>query len=396
MSTCQDLSEVPQLSLPKKEVLPEQQERRSSLNQEITRPLRIKEEPEELWRNQEEEHLQGPEEDDIIKFTFDPLLVKNEDSEENPQSPECLQQNTEEMETEADREDCEASEAVGCFQPETEYSSEVETDDSADWTKTTEHQSGLNSVKNIKRTRRKSDKKSHCCSVCGKTFSLRGHFTVHMRNHSGEKPYSCSVCGKRFSQKCSLPSHMRIHTGEKPFCCSECGKKFNKKSNLKSHMASHRGEKPFSCSDCGKKFTFRTNMIKHKIIHTGEKPFSCSECGKSYKYKSSLTSHTAQHRGEKLFSCSECGKKFAWSSQVARHKCVGGQAEELLQNQAEEKKDKETGADREDCKGSEAAKYFHPGRDFHLEIQVKTEDLSEAETGDSADWTKRQQNTSQV
>ncbi|XP_020502858.1 zinc finger protein 665 isoform X2 [Labrus bergylta] len=141
------------------------------------------------------------------------------------------------------------------LQPEIEVkiedSSEPETPDSdVDWKETTEHQSGLNSVKNITSKRLKTNKKSHCCSECGKTFHNKRNLCRHLRIHTGEKPFSCSVCGKRFNQKGNLTSHMLVHTGEKPFSCSVCGKTFKQKATLTKHVRIHTEEKPFSCSVC--------------------------------------------------------------------------------------------------------------------------------------------------
>ncbi|XP_041664332.1 uncharacterized protein LOC121523489 [Cheilinus undulatus] len=157
MSGFWDLSvfpvEVHQLSVSKVEVSPELLERSSSLNQEITEPPHIKEEPEELWSSQEGEHLQEPETADIIKFTFDPVPVKIEKDEEKPESSQLDQRQTEQMEREADGDNCGGPKEARYFDPErilqpeievkTEDSSEAETDDSADWRETTEHQTGL-------------------------------------------------------------------------------------------------------------------------------------------------------------------------------------------------------------------------------------------------------------
>ncbi|XP_041664766.1 uncharacterized protein LOC121523789 isoform X3 [Cheilinus undulatus] len=140
-------AEVLQLSVSEEEISPEQKSD-SSLNQEITEPPQIKEEPEDLWSSQEGEQLHGPENADIIKLTFVPVPVKVEEDEEKPQSAHLYQRQTEEMETETDGADFGKSGSAMYSDPErdlkpetgvkSEDSSEAETDDSADWGEATE------------------------------------------------------------------------------------------------------------------------------------------------------------------------------------------------------------------------------------------------------------------
>ncbi|XP_034747424.1 uncharacterized protein LOC117956459 isoform X1 [Etheostoma cragini] len=164
-------------------------------------------------------------------------------------------------------------------------SSDPETDDSADWKETREHQSALKSLTHDSRC-----KKPFRCSECGKSFGNNAHLKRHMITHTGEKPFSCSVCRKSFTQSESLKMHMRTHKGEKPFSCSVCKKSFTQRGNLKCHMKQHTGEKTFSCSVSKISFRLRSHLKHHMKQHTGEEPStSCvSDITKQQEWSSSV------------------------------------------------------------------------------------------------------------
>ncbi|KAM6925900.1 uncharacterized protein PEZ65_009510 [Lycodopsis pacificus] len=110
--------------------------------QEDPEPPHIKEDQEELWTSQEGEQLQGLEEADV-KFSFTP--VKSEDDEEEAQSSELHQRQTEQMETEADGEDCGRPEPDRNLDPDRhpEPDTDDKTGDSSepdDWKETREPQ----------------------------------------------------------------------------------------------------------------------------------------------------------------------------------------------------------------------------------------------------------------
>ncbi|XP_034717145.1 oocyte zinc finger protein XlCOF6.1-like isoform X1 [Etheostoma cragini] len=334
----------------KEKVPPEQQEWSSSLDQEDPEPPHIKEEQEELWTRREGEQVQGPEEAEMTKFLFTPVLVKSEDDEEEPQSLRLHQRQSERMKTESDGEDWRGQEPARYSDenrhPETDTvdktkgSSEPETEDDDNWTETRGPQSGLSSSKNAvekpfrcsecgrgfdKSGNLKRHMTSHTgekpfnCSICGEGFGQKVQLTQHMAHHTGERPFSCSVCKKSFMQSGYIQRHMRMHTGEKPFSCSVCEKRYFRKEGLETHMRTHTGERPFSCSVCKKSFAQTGNLQKHMRIHTGEKPFDCSVCGKTFSTKAQLTQHTMTHTGEKPFSCSVCGKTFSQKSVLRLH-----------------------------------------------------------------------------
>ncbi|XP_031164250.2 zinc finger and SCAN domain-containing protein 5B-like isoform X1 [Sander lucioperca] len=204
-----------------------------SPDQEDPERRHIKEEEEELCISQDREQLQAPDE--------------AEDDEEKPPSSQLRPSQTDEgreaehqqMETEADGEDCGGSEA----DPHSHLSSPPITGE-----------------------------KPFGCDVCEKRFSQRSYLQRHMRVHTGEKPFVCGVCQKRFSHNGNLHSHMKGHTGEKPFGCSVCEKRFSQRSHLQRHMRVHTGEKPFGCSVCEKRFSQSSNLQTHMRVHTGKKP----------------------------------------------------------------------------------------------------------------------------
>ncbi|XP_062235518.1 zinc finger protein 2-like [Platichthys flesus] len=319
---------IQQLMVNKEEVPPEEQHWSPLVDQEDPEPHHIQEEQEEPWTNQDGQQLQGLEEADI-KFTLTPVAVKSEEDEEKLKSSKLHR-----SETKKNRADCGGPEPArnsgpdGRLQPGPEDKTEdsSETEESEDhWMETREPQTGLNTRNNkqpLSDIGCKTEKKSLCCSECGRRFNQRGHLNIHMRIHTGEKPFSCSECGKRFNHRGHLNIHMRSHTGEKTFSCHECGKRFNQKGVLNIHKRIHTGEKPFSCSECGKRFSRRDSLNIHMRNHTGEKPFSCSDCCKRFSQRCDLNTHMRSHTGEKPFRCSECDKGFSHRGNLNTHKRI--------------------------------------------------------------------------
>ncbi|KAF1382143.1 hypothetical protein PFLUV_G00161400 [Perca fluviatilis] len=357
----------------------EHQECSSSVDlQEPEPPPHIKEEQEELWSSQEGEQLQGLEEADITKFPFTPVPVKSEDDEEEAQFSQLHQRQTQHMGTEADGEDCGGPEPARNYhphrplQPETEDSSEPETDDSADWKETREPQSALNSLKHDS-----TCKKPFSCSECGRRFGRKSNLYDHIRVHTREKRYSCGVCNKRFVWRSQVKKHKCVgrQSSQLPQSHTEENREAEPEPQSALNSLKHDSacKKRFSCSECGRKFGRKAHLRDHMRIHTGEKPFSCSVCQKSFRHGGGLRSHMVVHTREKIFSCSVCNNRFAQRTDVETHTCVGQM---------------ETEAEGEDCGGPEPARNSHPL--LQPETEDQTGDSSETETdpenGDSADW----------
>ncbi|XP_026205606.1 zinc finger protein 32-like [Anabas testudineus] len=223
------------------------------------------------------------------------------------------------IKTEADREDCGASEPdfdpAGCDGPlradpsDTEDSGDYWREAAALWSpEDTEGQRSANLSHELP--------PGLTCKVCGEAFQRKSPLLTHTSAH----PRDCGVCGKHLEHGDNLKLHLRVHR-ETSFCCSVCGQSFTLRGNLRTHMRIHSGERPFGCTVCGKSFGRRATLVRHVRSHTGEKPFTCTYCGRAFVEKGNLTVHLRTHTGERPYWCSTCDRRFSQLSCFYKHPC---------------------------------------------------------------------------
>ncbi len=80
------------------------------------------------------------------------------------------------------------------------------------------------------------DKLEEAVDALLNTSSSLSHTQLEVPIKTNQKPYECSLCTKSFSLKGDLEIHLRVQTGEKPYSCSQCIKSFSTLTNLKAHL----------------------------------------------------------------------------------------------------------------------------------------------------------------
>ncbi|KAH8384129.1 hypothetical protein KR009_012221 [Drosophila setifemur] len=133
------------------------------------------------------------------------------------------------------------------------------------------------------------------CDQCGKTFSERGNFNVHLTRHKGVKEFQCEECDRKEFTLHLLKLHVRIkHRGELPYMCKYCGQRFDNCNLRLKHERRHKESpvhRPHVCQVCGKAFMDKETLKFHGVVHTGEQAFHCELCKVNFNRKSSLGTH---------------------------------------------------------------------------------------------------------
>ncbi|KAH8349167.1 hypothetical protein KR084_011005, partial [Drosophila pseudotakahashii] len=139
------------------------------------------------------------------------------------------------------------------------------------------------------------DQKPYFCDQCGKTFSERGNFNVHLTRHKGTKEFQCQECDRKEFTQHLLNLHVRVkHRGELPYVCKYCGQRFDNCLKRLFHERNHKespDHRPYVCPICKKGFKSTTSLRNHSIVHTGEQPFHCELCQTHFNRRNSLRTH---------------------------------------------------------------------------------------------------------
>ncbi|XP_070572579.1 uncharacterized protein [Ptychodera flava] len=183
------------------------------------------------------------------------------------------------------------------------------------------------------------------CRYCGKRYSVRSRFEIHLSGHTEtETFFSCYKCKKSFETRALLLDHERSHTSDKKFTCKKCGKKFPNVKGLLGHELIHRDNNPHVCKYCGRRFAAKSTRIVHERTHTGEKPYKCRYCNKAFAQRNGVdlhekTWHNPQNKRREREdkkrekkgntirrriqqACPKCGKKCTNKGNLVRHMSV--------------------------------------------------------------------------
>eukprot|EP00057_Strongylocentrotus_purpuratus_P003684 XP_003727141.1 PREDICTED: zinc finger protein 37 [Strongylocentrotus purpuratus] len=170
----------------------------------------------------------------------------------------------------------------------------------------------------------KEHRKQYKCSTCGKTFVVKGNYSIHVETHQDNakrQKYNCKICDTTYLSKYTYNNHMQRHAGKsKLFECETCGKTLTSKRGLERHINSvHTKEIKYNCEVCGKQFYNTRNLKVHEDTHK-EKAFKCEECGKGFVGAYQLRIHKESvHSNAGQCLCDVCGSAFKSQGNLKQH-----------------------------------------------------------------------------
>ncbi|XP_041361872.1 zinc finger protein 888-like [Gigantopelta aegis] len=109
------------------------------------------------------------------------------------------------------------------------------------------------------------------CGLCSFQFNDEAQLNGHIRQHFSDNTHGCSQCEAVFPTRGLLEHHLKQkHSAETVFDCSLCGRQFTLKVNYDVHMRKHNGHLPFECHICGKRYQWSNTLESHMTIHANE------------------------------------------------------------------------------------------------------------------------------
>lgn len=102
------------------------------------------------------------------------------------------------------------------------------------------------------------------CTICTRSFSSIGQYTVHMKKHETNNKYHCPKCNQSYFCLGSVRRHMQVCCSGNTLTCPICEKQFQYPETLKDHLrGKHLIGDMYKCG-CGKEFRWRETFSKHK------------------------------------------------------------------------------------------------------------------------------------
>lgn len=171
-----------------------------------------------------------------------------------------------------------------------------------------------------KSLKKRSGKKVHLCTICGRSYSDPYYLKRHMKGHElpsthrknqKSPPLICDLCGLQKTDRNKMRSHIEtVHLKLKDATCHICGADFHR-TTIGAHIKKmHRdNKKREKCNECGK---FFLDLKQHKARnHNEQEAVFCEVCKKPFKNRMLLSSHRfKRHPPDGKYDCRECDKKF--------------------------------------------------------------------------------------